>query len=79
MRPHAAPMRNPETITFPRPPVRLWGSVGPALPIPPWRFLDQAEEEDPESVLSVLDRLDQRLNAAQRRLDANRDRQGHRY
>lgn len=57
-------------IAFPRPPVRFWGSKSPALPLPPWRFLDLPDEDS--DVLGLLDTIEGRLIDATRRLDGRR-------
>ncbi|WP_336249145.1 hypothetical protein [Stomatohabitans albus] len=57
-------------ITFPRPPVRLWGTKSPALPLPPWRFLELPDEDS--DVLGLLNDIETRLAHASRRLDRRR-------
>lgn len=71
---YSVPMAQPPSqhptrpgITFPRPPVRFWGSKSPALPLPPWRFLDLPDEHG--DVLGLLADIEGRLNDATRRLD----------
>lgn len=74
---YSVPMALPPTqhparpgISFPRPPVRFWGSKRLELPVPPWRFLDLPDEDG--DVLGLLANIEGRLNDATRRLDGRR-------